>query len=53
MIGFYHLPLTYLDDYLKAVETVTADQIKDAFQRRIDPASMVAVIVGALETTGD
>jgi len=53
MIGFYHLPLTYLDDYLKAVETVTADQIKDAFQRRIDPENMVVVIVGALETTGD
>jgi len=53
MIGFYHLPLTYLDDYLKAVEAVTVDQIKDAFQRRINPENMVAVIVGALEATGD
>ena len=53
MIGFYYLPLTYLDDYLKAVDTVTIDQIKDAFQRRIDPENMVAVIVGASETTGD
>ncbi len=53
MIGFYRLPLTYLDDYLKAVDAVTVDQIKDAFQRRIDPENMVAVIVGALETVGD
>ncbi len=47
LIGFYHLPLTYLDDYLKAVETVTTAQIKDAFQRRIHPENMVTVIVGA------
>lgn len=53
MIGFYRLPLTYLDDYLKAVDVVTVDQIKDAFQRRIDPENMVVVIVGALETAGD
>ncbi len=51
MMGFYHLPLTYLDDYLKAVEAVTVAQIKDAFQRRIDPDNIVAVIVGAMETT--
>ncbi len=48
MIGFYNLPLTYLDDYLKAVESVTAAQIKDAFQRRIHPQEMVTVIVGAV-----
>lgn len=49
MIGFYNLPLTYLDDYLIAVEAVTIEQIRDAFQRRIQPDGMVAVIVGALE----
>lgn len=46
MIGFYQLPLTYLEDYVKAVEKVTRAQIKDAFQRRIDPAGMVTVVVG-------
>ncbi len=46
LIGFYKLPLTYLDDYVKAVARVTAAQIKDAFQRRIDPNGMVAVVVG-------
>ena len=49
MIGFYNLPLTYLDDYLKAVKAVTTVQIKDAFRRRIDPENMVTVIVGAVE----
>lgn len=49
MIGFYNLPLTYLDDYLTAVEAVTVEQIRDAFQRRIQPDGMVAVIVGALD----
>jgi zinc protease len=49
VIGFYSLPLTYLDDYLKAVGSVTVAQIKDAFQRRIKPEGMVAVVVGALE----
>lgn len=49
MIGFYHLPLTYLTDYLAAVEVVTTEQIRQAFQRRIQPDGMVAVIVGAIE----
>ncbi|MBP6058652.1 MAG: insulinase family protein [Nitrosomonas sp.] len=49
MIGFYNLPLTYLTDYLAAVETVTIEQIRQAFQRRIQPDGMVAVIVGATE----
>ncbi|MBA4143655.1 MAG: insulinase family protein [Nitrosospira sp.] len=47
MIGFYNLPLTYLDDYVKAVERVSVSQIKDAFQRRINPAGMVTIVVGA------
>lgn len=49
MIGFYDLPLTYLADYLTAVEAVTTEQIQQAFQRRIQPDGMVAVIVGASE----
>ncbi len=49
MIGFYDLPLTYLADYLTSVEAVTTAQIQQAFQRRIQPDGMVAVIVGAIE----
>ena len=47
VIGFYQLPLTYLSDYLVAVEAVTADQIKQAFQRRIKPDGMVVIVVGS------
>ncbi|MCB5184931.1 insulinase family protein [Methylobacillus gramineus] len=46
VIGFYHLPLTYLDEFNGKVEQVTAAQIKDAFSRRIDPNKMVTVVVG-------
>lgn len=49
MIGFYNLPLTYLEDYVKAVERVTVSQVKNAFQRRINPEGMVTVVVGAVE----
>lgn len=45
-IGFYQLPLTYLDDWQKQVEAVTLEQIRDAFRRRVDPDAMTVVIVG-------
>lgn len=46
VIGFYKLPLNYLDDYNKNVARVTTTQIKDAFNRRIKPENFVTVIVG-------
>ena len=46
VIGFYGLPLTYLDDFIPQVEAVTAEQIRDAFRRRVHPEHMVTVIVG-------
>lgn len=46
VIGFYHLPLTYLDDFNKEIAKVTASQVKGAFARRIKPDNMVTVIVG-------
>jgi zinc protease len=49
VIGFYHLPLTYLDDFTAKVDKVTTGQIHDAFKRRVDPAGMATVIVGAPE----
>jgi len=49
VIGFYQLPLTYLDDFTAKVDRVTARQIHDAFKRRVDPDAMAAVIVGAPE----
>ncbi|MEN8166908.1 MAG: pitrilysin family protein [Pseudomonadota bacterium] len=46
VIGFYDLPLDYLDVFTSKVEAVTAEQIRDAFQRRVDPERMVTVQVG-------
>ena len=47
VIGFYKLPLTYLDDFNQKVSAVTTVQIKEAFQRRVKPENFVSVIVGA------
>jgi len=46
MIGFYKLPLTYLDEYNSNVEKVTVAQIKDAFSRRLKPENFVTIVVG-------
>ncbi|HSI43934.1 MAG TPA: pitrilysin family protein [Methylotenera sp.] len=46
MIGFYKLPLNYLDEYNKNVAKVTTAQIKDVFNRRLKPENFVTVIVG-------
>ncbi len=48
-IGFYDLPLTYLDDFTVSVEKVSVDEIRRAFARHVDPARMVTVVVGAEE----
>lgn len=46
VIGFYKLPLNYLDEYNKKVASVTTAQIKEAFNRRIKPENFVTIIVG-------
>lgn len=53
VIGFYRLPLTYLEDFVPNVEKVTLTDIRNAFARRVDPARMATVVVGAdLATPG-
>ena len=49
IIGFYDLPLTYLDDFTRNIDQVTVAQIREAFKRHIDPQAMATVIVGAPE----
>jgi len=46
MIGFYKLPLNYLDEYNNNVDKVTVGQIKEAFNRRLNPENFVTIIVG-------
>jgi zinc protease len=47
VIGFYRLPLSYLEDFVPNVERVTVAEIRDAFRRRVDPERMATVVVGA------
>ncbi|MEW6589658.1 MAG: pitrilysin family protein [Pseudomonadota bacterium] len=46
MIGFYQLPLDYLDTWTAQVEAVDVAAVKAAFARRVDPDRMVTVVVG-------
>ncbi len=46
VIGFYGLPLDYLETFNANIEAVTVEQIKDAFKRRLNPDKFVTVKVG-------
>lgn len=47
VIGFYGLPLDYLDQYQAKVQAVTVDEVKQAFSRRVQGASLITVTVAA------
>ncbi|HRH12781.1 MAG TPA: pitrilysin family protein [Azonexus sp.] len=47
VIGFYGLPLDYLDNYQKKVQAVTVDEVKRAFSRYVRPADLMTVTVAA------
>ncbi len=49
VIGFYGLPLDYLDRYPGNIEKVTAGEIKAAFARHVRPENLVTVVVGGDE----
>jgi len=46
VIGFYDLPLDYLDRFNERVLAVTPQQIQDAFRRRVPVDRMIRVVVG-------
>ncbi len=46
MIGFYGLPLNYLDEFIARVDAVTIEQVREAYRRRVQPERMLTVIVG-------
>jgi zinc protease len=46
VIGFYGLPLDYLQRYPRAVEAVTLAQVREAFKRRFRLDQMARVTVG-------
>ena len=46
MIGFYDLPLDYLETFPERVAAIDVAAVKDAFTRRLHPDKMVTVVVG-------
>ena len=46
MIGFYDLPLDYLETFTTKVAAVTPVMVKDAFARRVPFAGLTTVVVG-------
>jgi len=49
MIGFYNLPLDYLDNYTDRIDSVSPDRVHAALQQHIQPDQLLTVIVGGAE----
>ncbi|MEX2482343.1 MAG: pitrilysin family protein [Gammaproteobacteria bacterium] len=52
MIGFYDLPLDYLDTFAARVAAVSADEVKEAFARRVVLDQLLTVVVGPTANDG-
>ena len=46
MIGFYEMPLDYLDTFQQNIDKVTVASITDAFKRRVNPQLLQTITVG-------
>ncbi|MEE2730326.1 MAG: pitrilysin family protein [Pseudomonadota bacterium] len=53
MIGFYQLPLNYLDTYIRNIEQVDANAIRQAFQRVVQTKALFTVTAGQQATAGE
>ena len=51
-IAWNHLPLDYLDTWTQQVERVTLADIRAAFARKLQPDTMVTVVVGGAAAPG-
>ena len=51
LIGYYDLPITYLDDFSKNIESVTLEDVKKAFRNHLHPESFITVVVGSEQIT--
>ncbi|AYC31110.1 insulinase family protein [Pseudomonas cavernae] len=45
-IGFYDLPLSYLEDFMQQVQNLSAAQVKTAMAKHLDPDALVIVTAG-------
>ena len=48
-IGWYNLPLDYLDTWTQRIAAVSRDQVRTAFQRVLQPQTMATIVVGGPE----
>lgn len=46
VMGFYDMPLDYLDRYNEKIQAVSIEDIKDAFARRVKPEQLTRLVVG-------
>ena len=49
MIGYYNMPLDYLDTFTDKISAVTKKNIQDAFKRHLNLDNMAKIIVGGQE----
>jgi len=47
MMAFYKYPIDYLETFTNNIDNITAEEIKSAFQRRVDMSKFSTVIVGS------
>ena len=47
LIGYYNLPLTYVNDFINNIEQVTLADVKQAISKHLDLDSFVTVVVGS------
>jgi zinc protease len=45
-MGFYDLPLDYLEVFMQQVQALTAEQVKTAMAKHLDPEALVIVSAG-------
>ena len=49
LIGYYQLPLSWLDDFAARVEKVSVAEVRAVFARRVRPGNLVTVVAGSGE----
>ncbi len=45
-IGFYHLPLTYLEDFMQQIQALTVEQVKTAMNKHLTADQFVILTAG-------
>jgi zinc protease len=45
-MGFYDLPLSYLEDFMREVQALSAEQVKAVMAKHLDPDALVIVTAG-------